>query len=1793
MFKKITNLVVSLSMIFSQNYRSFVAVSALLGSSSAFAKPTKSIKVSDETENLNAQCLIYYDIYKNEECTKYYKDTASDSIESLKNGDDFSIFLSCLSTTCGSYPSKTALEESTYPYIMETVKGCKLETDKTVEGRDLISTDWYYGDGTEENPTVSNTSSQKKMIPYKLLQYQCPYNGEVDVCTNTERIQESPVMCFKSGVASSLQKSLSDCLEKQDSTACETVSDAGGISNYVNWVYCDYDNDNDGFNERLSSDAQTACNRADAADLRCTKNSICTIEATCIKKTDKVVKNSSVRTCKDLARNFEEFTVNTQCGDQTDIYRENKDCVRINSLTDSLQDNSVTIGFASGEGYSTDDYTEFVVYRRKDNFVHDELLAALFFPYSMAKTKKGYYIINLNVSAIAKFFGAKLRWEDNGLDTVLDNLYKTTIDYCNETQSCEVKHENDIKSWTWKEGSILKKKYTRVVMQSVVYTEPFVSNLDILQYHWRTDETTEKEGRYTPLKIDYTMQMNLQQNDILVVYDTNSKPTAESFVSTKIDTYYGTNSCEDGGNVLPIHGYKELTKTLEPTLSTGIDIYSASFILPHAGTYQFELFNNNTYLDTIVKYLPVNDGTNYPLVGVDLLSTNLDYNAFSDEFKNKVITAIPSIVDEKIKDYDALIDNTTNNILRILKEANKYQLDEDKHIDYLEDLKDSNASLIYSLLEEKLYEEKLSNSSFSSAASATVGTFPELIDDKSILKFEPVIVDTTKNSFDEGIESFEVARISSLDEKRVRTTFLNKIDSRLEILLKDLDDKRLTEVLKQTKDVYDDFQEVEDTVRDYLNKSSSRYSTTTAYGNYEASFKSECGDYQTALDNLETHYKDAESTTSLTYFQDELDTIKNKTRNMIKDHLDDLTITYKYQSNTRDGVSKWDDWHSRVSGSYSCTYDSTCYNSCLTTYDCNCVTTTDDEGGSSTSCGSCCSGGYEPCTKTQSGACNTYGTSGSLCTGQCSGYVNAHYGSQVNPSGDSESDVNNDYDNSCNGSYTWYTTNDNYGIEKSKKINGTTSGIFKSWGGYSCDDYSVTPTGTDSTTCQTSGHDLTHWYDNTIPASDSSWTSTAKKLNVTTSAIVDELDVWMKNNNHRDSESISPYISGDDNVRYRLATEDGNGVSVVSDNYIKPLIENKVREIMKDYLTLYYTNLVKLDGGRNANANKELYDKMLDIYKEYYEAYFGDNFKPFNRMIIKDLDISPNNKNSINFDITLPAATYIKNPSAFSISIVPSNQIRKYRCYTTWQNCDLPNNCTQTSEKETNFVTDRDNKNVSTMKDVVYSCEDESVVNSCDEMKIYKECETLDFGNLYSDYDDKDFSKDFFKGVGQSLAFNDSIKIFGAQELRCESGLYSDFSWLEDPMFWMSALSAAYSANIGGFQTTVDGAVSWAGEATGITEGATRSAGVVGSAPSALGELNNADTLAEISSSGIEASAGTFKYAKEVKTAAEIGGALTGGDDKKYANSNIPTSTGTNECSDFYGSCLVELGHTPASVVGNMFDDSNNPNNDPDLGLIKYKEAEDTCLDMTHDWSENTDGMNCAQWVNGFRKGEMAYLDELEKEHPSGGGGIGVEQAGGAAVAAISYSYPVAGFIANVAMKLITQTFDSCDQCVDKECASSHNPKEAMKLLKLTNALNVNNKFTGDTYGLGSDFIAYNNCFYKDTGCASKFLSSCVRDFKTYCCYNGRITRMLAGQIYQQLGYNFKADGCSAIELEDLSSINFSPCADNVIPNPNNKCINYEEMKDYMLKQMNWNTQKSFNTSTVINAAINAGKMME
>lgn len=1732
--KKVINATISVSLVYSQTYVGLISIASITSPSivkaeiiietnSTINSPENDTEQSTSVESTvvdnqdattsNAQCVIYFDTLQSADCKRYWQDVGSNSISDLENGGDPQLFESCLNTTCGSYPTAGIPQEQTYPYIMETVKGCTLNSESTVSGEDLSTSQWFRNDTafTEDEISLSDAdASQVKTIPYKLLQYTCPSYIE-DVCVKQDRVLQSPVMCFKSGTSESLKTAITNCMTGDNSDACAEVENSGGIAGFVFWQYCDQDSDGDEYYESLSPQTQVACNRSDAASLRCEMNKSCTLTASCTDEENVTKSVETKRQCENVTRHFEEHVINTQCGDQTDQYRENPDCVRINSITDAIQDNTISVGFASGLGEQTNDYTEFVLYKKKENFQHDAILAALFFPWSLDAEQKGWSILGVDVTNIAAFFGARVQWDTSGLDTILDDLYSKTIDYCansnNSDSGCTVEHENNVKSWSWTTGHIIKKKYTRVITQTAIWTEPFVTNMDVSGFDWAPGPSQELQ--HIPMRINYMMKAHLNSSDILVIYNTNTVPSSQSYIGTRINTYVDIPACGTSG-ISPISQYKDILKPVSGVIANNVQVHDVAMVLPHAGVYTFNLYDNDTYVDTFVKYFPMNDGTNYPIDSAQLLATNLDYDSFSDTVLTNIKNKIPDLVDDRIQAHSTLIDDITNQTLNILIEANKYTLDNNSRIDYLDGLENSDASLIYSLLEEDKIETLRQNNALTEPITEEpdLSNFPEKIDPDAIKRFEEVVA-TDEEDPQSDMDQFAVGRLGTIDTQRSDSAYLSSMQSALTTFLAPLDDNRLNKIVTHTNEVYSDFSEVMDVVDSYLNKAGNRYSTSTSYGGYTASFKSACGDYSDALTNVQNHYDEGKSIVGSLY-QADLNNIKGGIQNIITGHLSDQTIRYKYYENTRTGDSKYDNYHSATIGTYSCTYDCNVYSNCATTTDIVC----DADGTNCT--GGDCVGGYVWTTDgcTESSSCYTFGNTGSRCTGQCNGYHLSHYGSEYDDNG---ADTNNDWDNICEGDYKWYNTSDNGGVGGSATFSGTTSGHFDSWGSYACDELNLTPTGTDTTKCVYDMHDQVDNYINTVPSSTLSWSSTSKKLNTTTGNVDSELTAWMKNNNYKDSSDVCPYYPGDDNVRYALSYDETDAVNTYTNEEVRPIIRAAVVDLYKDYLTKYYNNLLDNDQTR---FDPELTDLVNSEYTTYYEAYFAENWHKFNRIVIKDNEIRPENNNSVNYDITLPGGHYVENPGAFSITISPHDEVRKYRCYTDWENCEVPDNCTFNKDTITNYITDSDAKSVPTLKNIDFICNKDTTISICNSLKVTKECTDLGLISGYIDYDDVDFSQEFFKNIGSTVALNTAITLFGGQEMQCQEGVFADYSWAQDPMFYLGAFSNSVMIAQSTFKTA---------------------------------------TLAFAESGGPE---------------------------------GIDSSTGV--CTQSFVNCLNDAGFTGVDMANELMPDDNasdinatdsSDTTDEEMNqyFINYEQAKDSCVLLT---GESAD---CRMWADEYHEGEQSYMDEVLVNNDAQ-----ANAAGESLVVTVSILYgPVAGLVAQAIVNLVFNTFEECSQCTDESCAKSHSPQEAISLLKMDGALKMSTKRTGSKYGLGSDFVAYDNCFFKETGCAKKFVNSCIRSYKNFCCYNSKITRILAGQVYQQLGYRYKEDGCSAIHITDLQRIDFTGCAEGVIPSPTNRCVNYEEMKDYIMSQVNWNTQRSFDTNMAIQTSINAAKMME
>lgn len=439
--------------------------------------------------------------------------------------------------------------------------------------------------------------------------------------------------------------------------------------------------------------------------------------------------------------------------------------------------------------------------------------------------------------------------------------------------------------------------------------------------------------------MNYTMKVNLKPSDLLMVYNINTEDGFETYDGVKINTYSEITSCGDDGSIEPISRYTDLLSPVSAVYAPNKDIHDVGIVLPHAGLYTIQFYDGAEYIDSAVKNFRTNNGTNYPINASDLLSSNLDYNAFASESTQMIRDNITSLVDSKIIEKDSFIDQMVVDVMHRLRDANKYRLDNNSYVDYF--FEDKSLSMLYSLLEMEHYEEVLSNSD-------------------AIRQLEEIAVSDYEEP-ETLSDQYQIAREGTIDNTRTQSSFITSITDKYNRFIKEFDDKRLARIIKHTNEVYADYDEVNDKVSSYINKAGNRYSASTEVGNYDASFKSVCGDYATALDNVSLHYDDTKSLVGGQYFQADLDTIRDGIKDLITNHLDDTTLYYKYYTNSRSGTSSFDIEHSKVTGSYSCSYETTCYNRFLNPYDCHCKTTVsvsnEGEISESKSCSTCYSGG--------------------------------------------------------------------------------------------------------------------------------------------------------------------------------------------------------------------------------------------------------------------------------------------------------------------------------------------------------------------------------------------------------------------------------------------------------------------------------------------------------------------------------------------------------------------------------------------------------------------------------------------------------------------------------------------------------------------------------------------------------------------------------------------------------------------------------------------------------------------
>lgn len=144
-------------------------------------------------------------------------------------------------------------------------------------------------------------------------------------------------------------------------------------------------------------------------------------------------------------------------------------------------------------------------------------------------------------------------------------------------------------------------------------------------------------------------------------------------------------------------------------------------------------------------------------------------------------------------------------------------------------------------------------------------------------------------------------------------------------------------------------------------------------------------------------------------------------------------------------------------------------------------------------------------------------------------------------------------------------------------------------------------------------------------------------------------------------------------------------------------------------------------------------------------------------------------------------SNYTFNPITY---MCDSNQVtHKYHCYDDFPPDNLPPGCTKTNEQLTEPVIDITGKTLFTKKTIFAICSQvgERVIGC----KRYDESTTKGGYNLNLDvaYESKDYNKLFGQAIATAQSQEQMLHVFSGWNGECEHGMFTDFSWLNDPMF--------------------------------------------------------------------------------------------------------------------------------------------------------------------------------------------------------------------------------------------------------------------------------------------------------------------------------------------------------------------------------------------------------------------------
>lgn len=820
-----------------------------------------------------AECNFVYAVNGSEDCHNLAEANNYDLVKMMKEPE---LFQTCITSNCGKFVAGSGGRDDreSYVYKMEVEKECTKISE--VAGDKLAATKWK-----------SDAQEYISQIPYMTVKYKCP---DVDVkrCVASERVTQSPVMCFKHAVSSS-EASLAERCTNGDASACSSVNGGKGIADMIFWQYCDADKNGDLYPESLTPEQIATCNRSDAATLRCEKDSVCQTTAKCLKKSTISVEGSQVQACEDLEHHYVVRNVETNCGNIADPYTNDENCIRINSTSESRSKaGKNTYYFNSNGSQELDDYTEYLVYRKKADYQHDTILAALVMPRAFYRRSKTTSIFGVKLDDLFPWINTPMKISPYILDNHIASTKAMGFDI-NATPNTGYTYDRE---WTVSHWYGPKDHYRKAYIGKAYWNEQYAS-------YTSTPHLVKKPNSWMPWGMNYALKVSTFPNEILAVYNVNDNrdnKMACPDIDTNMMASSGSCNAESGvGTGSTWKRFMQNYKGREEKAS----IYNMGLVIPFTGLYSFKFYNNSQYLFSVSKYFGLEDHTtHYPLSGVNLFG-GYGGASVANSATYSVAPAITKAIDAKMLSVKSDIDAMTKELIEAFFDINKDQIDDTVNPKKLHEYTNSNG---YRELLKNIETEKWLSQHYANDGSPCTGSY-----DPAKL---PNVLDTDDETNLAWFETFREQSKYCLGVDKA-----GDINSTIDTSMASAISTRQTKNKYYGKLILSDFIKIKDNIKAKLAHAKDKYTITTSNGSTDVSYKSSCGDYENAKSDAKSFYDTGLSSFGTSHYGSKYTTLRDDLISIIDTKYNDVTLTYSYDKYKRYGVEEWDKQHT-VAGYY-------------------------------------------------------------------------------------------------------------------------------------------------------------------------------------------------------------------------------------------------------------------------------------------------------------------------------------------------------------------------------------------------------------------------------------------------------------------------------------------------------------------------------------------------------------------------------------------------------------------------------------------------------------------------------------------------------------------------------------------------------------------------------------------------------------------------------------------------------------------------------------------------------------